>query len=155
MVLKDSFSKTGTSRFINYRVCIFIVIFIVGASQFLALNEEHGWGGDSSQYIHHAKNLAEGTHYLDTGYIVGPPSGFLGPYGYPPIFPMVLAPVYSLWGFDLIALKAVSVLCFCITLLLLTNIYSYQLTNQQILSAILLTGFNPFLWNFTNSILCI
>ena len=80
-------------------------------------------------------------------------TGFFGPYAYPPVFPILLAPVYWLNGLDLEALKLVGISCFCLTLMLLPKVFGYQLNRRQQIAIILLTGFNPALWAHRNNIL--
>lgn len=54
------------------------------------------WGDDFAMYILHAKNIASGKAYTDTGYIPNPGYAVLGPAAYPPLFPLVLSPVYRM-----------------------------------------------------------
>ena len=132
---------------------IYSVISVIALVHLVNLTDGHDWGGDFSHYIHHAKNLAEGKHYLDTGYITAPPALFMGPYGYSPIFPLMLVPVYSLFGLDLIALKSANILIFCLLLVQLSKLCLLQLNQLQTLPIIVLAGFNPYLTYSTNSIL--
>ena len=158
--LKDSSEQRLTDAkpvVANYKLTewpwVYIAIAIITLVHLATLTDDHDWGGDFSHYIHHAKNLAEGKHYLDTGYIIVPPALFMGPYGYPPIFPLILAPVYSFFGLDLIALKAANVLFFCLLLIQLSKLCLLQFNQLQTLSVIVLAGFNPYLADSTNSIL--
>jgi len=67
------------------------------------LHERRGgqdWGGDFSLYISHARNLSEGSPYGETGYLLNPYFRNLSPETYPPLFPLVLAPLYSRYGLD-------------------------------------------------------
>lgn len=118
----------------------------------LTLVEGQNWSGDFSLYILHAQNLVEGRHYLDTGYLLNPVSRFVGPYGYPPVYPILLAPVYALSGLDLEAFKWVAVACFCIALWLMAKIVEFRLNPRWGLFLVLVVGLNPYLWDFTNLI---
>jgi hypothetical protein len=72
------------------------------------LRPGHDWGGDFSQYINHARNLAVGRPYGETRYVITLPEAAIHmPAVYPPVFPMVLAPVYRRFGLDLVAMKIV------------------------------------------------
>ena len=51
---------------------IAIIIIMTGLFYLLTIREGHNWGGDFSAYIHHAKNIAEGSNYKDIGYIYNP-----------------------------------------------------------------------------------
>ena len=132
---------------------VLVLALVVGAFYVLTLHEGQNWSGDWSQYIHHAKNIAEGKHYLDTGYIFSALTRFVGPYAYPPVFPLLLAPVYWLKGLDLEALKLVGIVCLCLTLMLLPGAFGHQLNRLQQVAIVLLSGFNPAFWALRNSIL--
>lgn len=132
---------------------VIAIVFAIGVFYILTLHEGHDWSGDFSQYIHHAKNLAEGKNYLDTGYIVSSSAKFVGPYAYSPVFPILLAPVYWLYGLDFEVMKLVAIISLCSALLLLPKLFNEQLTRQQQITIILLTGINPFFWEYRNSIL--
>jgi hypothetical protein len=57
------------------------------------------WGGDFAQYIAHARNLAGGRPYTETLYIQTFPDAVIHmPAVYPPVFPLLLAPVYARFG---------------------------------------------------------
>lgn len=83
-----------------------IGLLVIGLVYFSTVRPGHDWGGDFSMYIAHARNLASGKPYLDTGYLTdteipaeqAPPS-------YPPLFPLILAPVYRAYGLNYFALK--------------------------------------------------
>ena len=83
-----------------------IGLLFIGLVYFSTVRPGHDWGGDFSMYIAHARNLASGKPYLDTGYLTdteipaeqSPPS-------YPPLFPLILAPVYRAFGLNYFALK--------------------------------------------------
>src|SRR5262245_21869490 len=88
------------------------VVLSIGAFYLLTLRQGHGWGDDFSMYIHHAKNLAEGVPYGKTGYIYNPyihlytsDQAQIGPQTYPPVVPLLLTPIYYLWGLNLNAFK--------------------------------------------------
>lgn len=65
---------------------------------FINVPNSHDWGGDFAQYIHQAKNLVEGIPQSETGYIYNYEYALLGPKTYPMGFPILLAPVYALFG---------------------------------------------------------
>lgn len=129
------------------------IVAVIGIFYSITLYEGHDWSGDFSQYIHHAKNLVDGKHYLDTGYIVSSSAKFVGPYAYPPVFPILLAPVYWLNGLDFEAMKLVAIVSLCLSLLLLPRIFNDQLSRPQQITLILLVGANPFFWEYRNNIL--
>ena len=95
-----------------HRIVILVLFTTICAFYFAAIRPGHDWDDDSAMYILHARNLAEGRAYADTGYIFNPEYPLLGPPSYPPGFPILLAPVWALRGLDLTALKLVGIACF-------------------------------------------
>ena len=84
-----------------------ILLGLMAAALVLALlyvDGGHSWSTDFAQYVAHAKNLAEGRPYADTGYIQNP-DAFLAPQAYPVGFPLMLAPFYAVFGLDLLPIK--------------------------------------------------
>lgn len=131
-----------------------ILLAILGLASFylVTLAEGQNWSGDFSLYILHAQNLVEGRHYLDTGYLLNPVSQFVGPYGYPPVYSILLAPVYAVAGLDLEAMKWVAIACFCTALWLMTRIVEFRMSPRWALLLLMVVGLNPYLWEFTNLI---
>lgn len=121
------------------------ILFFVLAALFLAVatRQGHGWGDDHAMYIHHAKNIAEGTAYGATGYVYNPAVPNLGPATYPPVFPLVLAPFYKLFGLNLDALKLVEPILLWLLLLLFYWLWRDELTPPQLLGVLALFAFNP------------
>jgi hypothetical protein len=70
------------------------------------LRPGQNWGGDFSQYIAHARNLASGRPYAETTYVVTMPgmTEYM-PNRYPPVFPLLLAPVYRAYGLNFLPMK--------------------------------------------------
>lgn len=123
------------------------------AALLLASNSSgHSWGGDFSQYVHHAINIVEGRAYTDTGHIRNL-TVFAGPHAYPPVFPLVLAPVYSLFGLDWFALKGVVVVCFCLSLYVITLLGGKRLGKTHQAGLIMVLAFNPYLWAANDKIM--
>lgn len=118
----------------------------------LTIRNGHVWGGDFSLYIHHARNIVEGHPYAESGYIYNPFYPSLSPRVYPPVFPLLLAPVYAAYGLNLTALKLVPVICFVLSLAVLYLGLRHQLTVPYQLALLALVGFNPYLWDFKDDI---
>lgn len=132
------------------------VFFLLGVSVFVfyvsTLFPGHDWGGDFSHYINHAKNIVEGKPYSDTGYLVNS-FAFVGPYVYPPVFSILLAPVYWLFGLDLNAMKWVPVLSLCFALLLIPKLFANRLSVAEQAIVFCLVAFNPYFFELRNRIL--
>lgn len=65
---------------------------------FSGIRNNHDWGDDFAQYIHQAKKISEAKSALETGYLFNPKYSMLGPKAYPAGFPLLLAPVYAIFG---------------------------------------------------------
>ena len=116
------------------------------------LRSGHYWGGDFSQYIHHAKNLAEGKPYNDILYIVNSFAS-VSPANYPPVFPLILAPVYEIWGLNLMAMKLVMVAFYISALVVLKKVFQHRLLPLSMFALLLIVGLNPYFWQFKDRIL--
>lgn len=111
------------------------------------------WGGDFSLYISHARNLSEGRPYADTGYIVNPYARSLSPATYPPLFPLLLAPLYGKFGLDFSMLKLPGILCFAATIPFLFCLFRRDLPAAQSMLAAGLWACWPFILWFKDSVL--
>lgn len=77
----------------------------------------HDWGDDFAQYLRHAQNIAAGRPYKQTGHLLNPKYQ-ISPETYPPIFPLLLAPVVTAVGpGDFARLKLVGIGCLVAALL--------------------------------------
>jgi len=102
---------------------------------------------DFAAYIMHAANLVEGHRYADMHYVRNPLAiGFVPAGGYPPAYPLILAPVYKIWGVNLRAMKIVTVLCFGVALAAFALFFERSLPPWAISGAIVLMGFNLAFW---------
>ena len=72
---------------------------------------------DFAAYVMQAANLVEHRPYTDIRYVPNPEAPWVSPAnGCPPVYPLLLAPVYWWRGPDLLAMKMVTVLTFAIFL---------------------------------------
>ena len=129
------------------------VIGLIGLWYLATIRAGQSWGDDFSLYLAHARNLAEGRPYADTGYIYNPSYPALSPRTYPPICPLLLAPVVSRYGLDFRPLKVELILLCLAFLLVLFVSFRNELALPYLLATLLLVGFNPFLWFLKDSIL--
>ena len=144
--------QPAIAQWIDHPAAVPLAILALAVFYLVTLVKGQNWSGDFSLYILHAQNLVEGRHYLDTGYLLNPVSKFVGPYGYPPVFPLLLAPVYALYGLDLEALKWVGVLSFGLSLWLAARVFERRLERRFVFFLVLVVGLNPYIWGFTNLI---
>ncbi len=99
------------------RHALFLAGFLLIAAFYAAtIRPSHDWGGDFSVYVWHARNLASGQPYAATTFLVTPQSARNHPFSYPPLFPLLLAPLYAVAGLDFQLLKILPVALFLISL---------------------------------------
>ena len=134
---------------------LLLLAFLIGIGVFyaLTLRPGHDWGDDFAQYIHHAKNIVSGIPYDRTGYIWNPKFPMLGPPTYPPVFPLMLAPVVAAWGLALAPMKAVVVASFLGALLFVALVFRHILAPRYLAALLVLLGLNPYFWNLKDNIL--
>jgi hypothetical protein len=108
---------------------------------------------DFAPYMMHAENLVDGHPYTDVRYVPNPDALWMAPsHGYPPVYSLILAPVYKLRGFDLRAMKIVTVLCFGAFLVSFVLFLGDEILAWAVSAAILLLGFNLVFWS--SGIIC-
>jgi hypothetical protein len=79
---------------------IALLILIIATFYIASIRRGNFWPDDYALYVHHAENIAEGRPYADTGYIYNPGAADYSPRAYPPVFPLLLAPIYRAYGLD-------------------------------------------------------
>jgi hypothetical protein len=104
-------------------------------------------------YVHHAQNIVEGRGYAETGYIYNPSFPVYGPEYYPPGYPLVLAPVYGIFGLNLIPMKLEQVFFLLLALIALYAYWKRDLGPGYTLGLVALLGFNPELWIAKDNVL--
>ena len=117
----------------------------------------HDWGGDFSGYIAQAISITthSAQHYIaDNTQIISQTDGIYGPYAYPWGFPILLAFMYKLFGFNFYAFKSVGVICFGIFVLLFYVFCRKYIARKYAFCATLLFALNPSLtMSASNSVL--
>ena len=137
----------------RYTVLAATLVLATGASYVATIRPGHVWGDDFAMYIQHARNLAEGQDYSRSGYIYNPAVPYVGPSAYPPVFPLLLAPAYRIFGFDLTPMKAENTAFFCAALFLLFLLFKDRPSPGRALAVVGLMGASPYLWSFKEHIL--
>lgn len=113
-----------------------------------------GWSNDYALYILNSKNVVEGHDYNDTGFQYNPDAFTYSPASFPPPgLPVLLAPVYALFGVNFFAMKTV-ILIFYILFVAYTFIYlrKYYSDRTAFATAVLI-GFSTGLWVLRDNII--
>ena len=128
---------------------LLLLIFLFDS---MTLRQGHSWGDDFALYIHHGENIALDRPYAATGYIYNQREAWYGPRTYPPVFPVLLAPVIKIYGLDFTAMKMEQVVAFTASLLLIYLLFRDELTLPYSLALLVLIGFNPTLWEMKDNV---
>ncbi len=100
----------------KYRNILLLVLFL--PLLFIDNRSSHDWGDDFAQYIHQSKNIVQGIPQSETGFIYSQ-ENYIGPTAYPVGFPLLLAPVYAVFGNSMLAFTSlISVFYFLLAFLL-------------------------------------
>jgi 4-amino-4-deoxy-L-arabinose transferase-like glycosyltransferase len=116
----------------------------------------HNWGGDFSAYIMQAVSIVEGSsaEFIErNAFTVEGSSYAMGPITYPWGFPLLLAPVYALFGMNLLAFKLVGLVCYLLFLTTLQLGLRHYLSVTERMVAVAFFAFNPNLLWFGDNIL--
>ncbi len=134
-------------------VLLAALIGALSAIHLATLRDGQEWGDDFSLYVAHARNLAEGRPYADTGYIYNPNNPVVSPRAYPPIFPLLLVPVYLVFGTNLMAMKAFAVVLFAAFLSVLVTVLRKRLPTSYVAACLTLFALNPYVWQHKDRLL--
>jgi len=134
------------------RSLLIALLGVIAVFHVLTIRPGQGWGDDWASYVAHARNLAEGRPYDQTGYIYNPEARY-APRVYPPGFPVILAPVYAIRGMDLEALKVPVVVSLIGALVMFAALAGRWDGASTAFVATALAGFHPFFRDFKSNIL--
>lgn len=130
-----------------------LLLIAIGAFHVATIRQGHVWADDFAMYVHHAQNIVEGRPYTETGYIYNPSFPVYGPEYYPPGYPVLLAPVYRIFGLSLIPMKLEQVFFLLLALIALYAYWKRDLGPEYTLGLVALLGFNPELWIAKDNVL--
>ena len=133
-----------------------ILISVACVLIFCITTNGHDWGGDFSAYIMQARSLTEGTPLKfieENRYAMRQSTRPIGPEAYPWGFPLLLMPLFSVFGMNLIALKLVGIISYLLFLLLLWFGFRNYHSRLWIFCFVGLFALNPYLLTFLDNIL--
>ncbi|MBV8506501.1 MAG: hypothetical protein JOZ11_11940, partial [Alphaproteobacteria bacterium] len=117
----------------------------------LTMRNATAWDGDDALYIMNARNIVLGLPYAHTGYIVNP-DNVINPAAYPPGLPLLLAPIYWLYGVSFIKMKALCVVCFAAFIAVFCRMLLLYVPPILALATAAALGFHPFIWDFKDTL---
>jgi hypothetical protein len=131
-----------------------LLAYLLLASSMLTVG--HNWGDDFSAYIMQAASLIEGSvsqYILQNSFTITHSSVIFGPILYPWGYPLLLAPVYAVFGLNLLAFKTLNLLLYLAFLICIYFLFAGQLVPVERLALVGLFAFNPTLLRFLDNIL--
>jgi hypothetical protein len=135
-----------TERIKNYVIAFTIVL--IGVLYLTTIRPGANWGGDSFLYIKHAINIADGKKYDQTGYILNPYRISYNPRTLPPGFPLLLTPIYKIFGFNLLTMKVETGIIYLIFLSLLVPLLRQRMFCASLVGLLLILSLNPLILDF-------
>jgi 4-amino-4-deoxy-L-arabinose transferase-like glycosyltransferase len=130
-----------------------VAVLATGLWHLATIRPGQDWGDDFAMFIAHARNLTEGTDYADTGFIYNPAYTTYAPRTYPPVYPLLLVPVYRLFGLNFEAMKVQQVVFLVLLLLVVYVNIRRQLPEVYAAGVIVLLGLSPFLWLYKDRVM--
>jgi hypothetical protein len=129
------------------------VLALIGAFQLATIRPGMTGGEDSALYLLHARNIAFGRPYLATGYIYSIETAKYSPAGYPPVFPIMLAPLFRFQGPAAGPYKVLIVCVLVLCLFVIALLFQDNIRVSQLLLLLVLFGFNPLITEQKNEIM--
>jgi hypothetical protein len=133
------------------KIYIGALLVAIGTFHATTVRQGHLWADDFAMYVHHAQNIVEGRPYTDTGYIFT--SIVVGPKYYPPIFPLLLTPIYKVSGLNLIPMKLEQVIFLLLSLIAIYAYWRRDLGSGYTLALVASLGFAPAFWIAKDNVL--
>jgi hypothetical protein len=125
-----------------------LIVLVSGAISFCLLTRGHSWLDDFAAYIMQAKSILDGTmgeFVRRNAFTVSASSYPPGPAAYPWGFPLLLAPVYAVFGLNALVFKLVNILFYALFLIVLFALARTRLTDVESLLLTAALAFNPAL----------
>jgi len=126
---------------------LFTIIGVTAIIYLISFRTGHKWGGDFSQYIAQAKSIAEG--YEFPGKFIGTYGSFICPWG----FPLLLSPIYLIFGLNIFAMKIYVGLFYLLSLLMIFLLFEKKFGYIQTLLLVSIFALNPYFFQFKDNVL--
>jgi hypothetical protein len=132
-------------RVFTWHVALFLLLIPLF---FINIHSSHDWGDDFAQYITQAKNIVEGIPQSQTGYIYNETYRQHAPPAYPIGFPLIIAPVYAVFGIDYIVFNYLTTSFLVLLALTFFIFFSKRFSYPNSLLLTLILVYNPWMLNF-------
>ncbi len=152
--------NTVSGALLNPKRSVFLLLVLVVVLTTLLgvflLNRDHSWGDDFAAYIMQSQSIVGGTmqeYVASNGFTMAHTSRVIGPVTYPWGFPLLLAPVYAVFGLKVLALKTVSTFFHTLFVMAFFLLARARLRAREALVLTAVLGFNTALLLAQNEIL--
>jgi 4-amino-4-deoxy-L-arabinose transferase-like glycosyltransferase len=136
----------------THHLLLILLLITIAVFHAATIRQGHIWADDFAMYIHHAKNIVEGRPYAQTGYLFTPTAP-VSPRMYPPVFPLLLAPVVRFFDLNLAPMKFEQVTFFVLTLAVICLYWRRDLGRGYTLALAAILGFSPHFWAAKDNVL--
>jgi len=119
---------------------------------FLATIRSGHRAGDFSMLLQHAVNMVDGASYDQSSYVQNPNAVSVGTTSYPPGIPVLIAPLYALFGYDLVPMKVLMVLLFAAALVVFGLTTERLLPRSVFMLMLFDLSFTPYFWEFKDNV---
>jgi 4-amino-4-deoxy-L-arabinose transferase-like glycosyltransferase len=141
----------------KFWLVVLLIVFAVGVFYLSTMRPGVSWHSDHVIYLTDAANIVEGRPYGSGGprYIARPEISkylFSGPQAYPPIYPLLVAPVYKIFGAALYPLQLETTAFFLLFLATFAALLKDELSLWPAALAVAIVGFNPYIWSFKEDV---
>jgi hypothetical protein len=138
-------------------ILLFLIIISVFTINLLSFERGHNWGDDFAAYIDQAKSLVERSYQelfsANKFRFDNSTQRDTGPIFYPWGFPLLLSPVYYIFGLDIYIMKVYVNLFFLTSLIIIFFLFKDSLSNVENLLLISIIGFSKWFFEFKEGIL--
>lgn len=111
---------------------------------FINTQNTHDWGDDFAAYVQEAKNIAEGEPAHQLNFIFNPAYPLYSPRAYPAGFPLLISPVYAIWGLNIQPYLFLITLFLVATTIILFFVFCNYFSLAISLLLSLAFAYNPF-----------
>jgi hypothetical protein len=137
------------------RLLLGLLLGVTALLLYGTLNNGHSWAGDFAAYVMQAESILKGTsasYVAENSFAMEQSSSRIGPDAYPWGYPALLAPVYAVFGLNMIALKSIGILSFLLFLLVLWTGFRRYHSSLWLLCLVAIFALNPTFLEFSNTV---
>jgi hypothetical protein len=110
-------------------------------------------GSDIGLYLIHARNIVRGHPYSESLFVINPRTASESPQSYPPLYPVLLAPLYRAFGVDIQVFKLLNVVFFALALIAFFLLTRSRMGFSRSSLLLVAVGFLPLYWETKDMLL--